>query len=145
MYGPLESTSSNVKVKSIKDVIDFNLKDSLLRATYGQQLFEGIVADTTTVEQLEKIKQTLMSNARHYFKAFEDENLDVILSINNYHAAYSAVAEYPNLTVPMGYKATGEPISLTFIGKPKSEATLLVLGYAFEQLTKHRKLPKGYE
>ena len=37
--------------------------------------------------------------------------------MNNSHSAYSAVAEYPNLTIPMGYKKTGEPISLTFIGK----------------------------
>lgn len=136
---------ADVKVTSVKDVIDFNLKDSILRAPYGQQLFEGIVADSTTVDQLQEVKKTLMANARNYFKAMQDENLDAILSINNYHAAYSAVAEYPNLTVPMGYKTTGEPISLTFVGNPKSEGKLLVLGYAFEQLTKHRKLPKGYE
>ena len=136
---------ADVKVTSVKDVIDFNLKDSILRAPYGQQLFEGIVADSTTVDQLQEVKKTLMANARNYFKAMQDENLDAILSINNYPAAYSAVAEYPNLTVPMGYKTTGEPISLTFVGNPKSEGKLLVLGYAFEQLTKHRKLPKGYE
>lgn len=140
-----DHADADVVVKSVKDVIDFNLKDSILRAPYGQQLFEGIVADTTTKEQLEEIKKTLMGNARNYFKPMQDENLDAILSINNYHAAYSAVAEYPNLTVPMGYKKTGEPISLTFVGMPKSEAKLLALGYAFEQLTKHRKMPAGYE
>ena len=140
-----EYADSDVKVTSVKDVIDFNLKDSILRAPYGQQLFDGIVADSTSIEQLQEIKKTLMSNARNYFKPMQDENLDAILSINNYHAAHSAVAEYPNLTVPMGYKKTGEPISLTFVGNPKSEGKLLVLGYAFEQLTKHRKLPKGYE
>ena len=48
--------------------------------------------------------------------------------INNYHAAYSlAVAEYPNLTVPMGYKNTGEPISLIFIGlKPTIGASVRI-------------------
>lgn len=140
-----EYADKNVKVTSVKDVIDFNLKDSVLRAPYGQQLFEGIVADTTTQEQLQTIKQTLMTNARNYFIAFQKDNLDAILSINNYHAGYSAVAEYPNFTVPMGYKKTGEPLNLTFIGLPKTEGKLLILGYAFEQLTKYRKLPKGYE
>lgn len=135
----------NVKVGSIQDVIDFNLKDSILRAPYGQRLFEGIVADTVTVEQLQEIKKTLMANARRYFEALDKENLDAILSINNYHSAYSAVAEYPNITVPMGYKKSGEPISLTFIVKANEESRLLILGNAFERLTKHRKLPSNYE
>ncbi len=138
-------TDKNVGITSVQDVINFNEKDSLLRAPYGQQLFEGIVADTTTLEQLQTIKKTLMENARTYFKPLDSENLDAILSINNYHAGYSAVAEYPNLTVPMGYKETGEPISLTFIGLPKKEGELYVLGAAFEKLTQHRKLPANYE
>ena len=115
------------------------------RAPYGQQLFEGIVNDSTSVEDFNMIKERLKKEGEAYFKAFEEENLDVILSINNYHSAYSAVAECPNLTIPMGYKETGEPISLTFIGKPKSEFDLLSLGLFFEKLTHIRKLPKGYE
>ena len=138
-------TDKNVKVSSVQDVINYNLQDSILRAPYGQQLFDGIVADTTTVAQLQEIKKTLMANARNYFEALDKENLDAILSINNYHSAYSAVAEYPNITVPMGYKKSGEPISLTFIVKPKEESRLLILGNAFEQLTKHRKLPENYK
>lgn len=135
----------NVTVTSVKDVIDFNVKDSILRAPYGQQLFEGIVKDTTSKKQLESIKVTLKENGRSYFNALKEENLDAILSINNYHSAYSAVAEYPNLTVPMGYKESGEPISLTFVGLPKTEGKLLILGYAFEQLTKVRKSPENYQ
>lgn len=135
----------NVTVTSVKDVIDFNVKDSILRAPYGQQLFEGIAKDTTSKKQLESIKVTLKENGRSYFNALKEENLDAILSINNYHSAYSAVAEYPNLTVPMGYKESGEPVSLTFVGLPKTEGKLLILGYAFEQLTKVRKLPENYQ
>ncbi len=135
----------DVKVTSVKDVIYFNLKDTLVRAPYGQQLFEGIVKDTTSLKKLEEYKLMLMKNARTFFDGFKKENLDAIVSINNYHSAYSAVAEYPNLTVPMGYKNTGEPLNMTFIGLPKTEGKLLILGYAFEQLTKYRKLPKGYE
>lgn len=134
----------SVGITSVLDVITFNKKDSLIRAPYGQQLFEGIVKDTTTLEELEKVKSSLMTNSRKYFAAFKSDNLDAILSINNYHSAYSAVAEYPNLTIPMGYKETGEPMNLTLIGKPKSEFTLLSLGLSIENLTKIRKLPKNY-
>ncbi len=45
----------------------------------------------------------------------------------------------------MGYEDDGEPINLTFISKPFSEQKLLQLGYAFEQLTKARKLPANYK
>ena len=55
------------------------------------------------------------------------------------------MAEYPNLTIPMGYKKSGEPISLTFIGKPNEEGKLLLLGHTFEQLTSHRKMPKNFK
>jgi len=134
-----------IAVTSVKDVIAFNLKDSLLRAPYGQQLFEGIVEDTTTLAKLEIIKTNLTNSGRKYLQALQNDNLEAILSINNYHSGFAAVANHPTLTVPMGYKNSGEPISLTFIGTPLSERILLEIGYAFEQLTKVRKMPKNYQ
>jgi amidase len=136
---------STVAVRSVKDVMDYNLQDTILRAPYGQQLFEAVEKDATKVDQLQDIKNTLKANARTYFSALDSENLDAILSINNYHSAYSAVAEYPNITIPMGYKESGEPISMTFIVKEKEEARLYVLGMAFEKLTQHRKVPENYK
>jgi amidase len=43
-----------------------------------------------------------------------------------------AVAGYPHLTVPAGDVA-GLPVGLSFIGTAGSDATLLSLGYSFEQ------------
>lgn len=139
------NADKSIFIKNVKDVIEFNIKDSILRAPYGQQLFEGIVKDSTTLEQLEVIKSKLNSEGKKFLQALNNENLDVILSINNYHSGVAAVAKYPTLTVPMGYKNSGEPISLTFIGRPFSEENLLEIGYAFEQLTKVRKIPKNYQ
>ena len=131
---------------SVQDIIDLNLQDTLKRAPYGQQLFEGIVADTTSNKSFEHIKQQLHKQGVAYFETpMKKHNLDVILSINNYHAGYAAVAKFPCLTIPMGYQKSGEPISLTFIAKPFQEQKLLQLGYAFEQLNKVRKLPKNYQ
>jgi len=45
----------------------------------------------------------------------------------------------------MGYKISGEPISLTFIGKQFSEAHLLRIGRAYEQKFPIRVMPSGYE
>ena len=132
-------------IKNVKSVVEFNKKDSLLRAPYGQQLFEGIVKDTTTLDQLGVIKGNLKLDGENYLKALKEQNLDAILSINNYHSGIAAVSFHPTLAVPMGYKKSGEPISLTFVGLPFSESNLLKIGYAFEQLTKARKMPKNYQ
>ncbi|MBT8317081.1 MAG: amidase [Lutibacter sp.] len=136
---------STILISSVEDVVKLNLQDSLKRAPYGQQLFEGIVSDTTSTEAFQKIKQDLHDNGVAYFKKPMDSlGLDAILSINNYHAGFAAVAKYPCLTVPMGYQKSGEPISLTFIAPSFQEQNLLQLGYAFEQLTKVRIQPKNY-
>ncbi|MFN0729048.1 amidase family protein [Polaribacter gochangensis] len=139
------NADKDVSVKSVKDVTLFNLKDSVLRAPYGQQLFDGIVKDKTTLEELELIKDGLSAVGKEFFIDLFDKELDAVLSINNRHSGVAAVAKYPTLTVPMGYKKNGEPISLTFVGKPFSERTLLKAGYAFEQLTKARKTPENYK
>ena len=139
------NADKNVTVTSVEEVTLFNLKDADLRAPYGQQLFDGIVKDETTLEELEVIKDGLQTVGQNFMQDLFDKELDAILSINNSHSGVSAVAEFPNLSVPMGYKKNGEPISLTFIGTPFSEHKLLQLGYAFEQLTKARKTPENYK
>lgn len=136
----------NIKISSVQDIVNLNLQDSLLRAPYGQQLFEGILTNSTSLETLKEIKYKLNQKGIAFFKTpMEGFNLDAILSINNYHAGFAAVAKYPCLTIPMGYEDTGEPINLTFIAKPFEELQLLQMGYAFEQLTKVRKTPKSYQ
>lgn len=138
--------TDTIKIKDIADAVAFNSADSLVRIPYGQALFHGILADTTSAEGLEKIKVNLQANGRSFFDAALDTlELDAVLSINNYHAGYAAVAKYPALTVPMGYKNSGEPISLTFIAKPFNETKLLQMGAAFENEFPKRESPKGYE
>ncbi len=137
------NNSSNT-ITSVEKIVNFNKKDSLLRAPYGQQLFMGIVKDTTTKEELKAIKLKLREEGEKYFEALKQDKVAVIVSINNYHSGIAAVSNYPTLTVPMGYKVTGEPISLTFIAKPQSEKKLLAFGYAFEELTKVREIPEVY-
>ncbi|HHL42670.1 MAG TPA: amidase, partial [Hellea balneolensis] len=49
----------------------------------------------------------------------------------------------PALTVPMGFAAKDLPVGLQFLGRPNDEAGLYALGYAFEQMTHHRRAPSG--
>jgi amidase len=54
----------------------------------------------------------------------------------------SAMAGYPIVTVPSGMAFDTLPLGLAFFGKPGSEALLLGMAYAFEQLTKARRAPR---
>ena len=48
---------------------------------------------------------------------------------------------FPDIIVPAGFTGMGLPITISFMGPAFSEPRLLGLGYAFEQLTKARRLP----
>lgn len=136
---------SSVKLRSVQDVIQFNLGDSATRIPYGQARFEGIVNDTTSVEAFDSLKARLMSEGRRYFETMMNENeLDAVLSINNWSAGYAAVAHHPALTVPMGYEENGQPKGITFIAEPYSEEKLLKIAFAFEKKTKAREIPADY-
>ena len=138
-------TNKNIKLRTVSDVMDFNLKDSLKTMPYGQKLFKGIVDDKGNADYLERIKDTLRINGKQYFdNPMNAYNLDGFLSINNYHAAFAAVAEYPALTVPMGYTSKGIPEGLTFIGSRLQEKQLLEWAYVYEQASKARVAPKDY-
>ncbi len=135
----------DLSVNNLSDIVAFNRVDTTNRIPYGQALFEGILVDETSSEKLDTIKSNLENEGRRFFDTPMDEHgLDAILSINNYHAAYAAVAKYPALTVPMGYKENGEPISLTFIAKTFQEDKLLQIGAAYEKTNPIRVLPKMF-
>ncbi len=135
-----------VEFENVQDVVDYNAEDTLARAPYGQALFLGIIKDSATTEEFAAIKDTLKRNGTRFFeKPMREHNLDAVLSINNYHAGFAAVAKYPAITVPMGYTSENAPRGLTFIGKPFSEQELLKWAYAFEQTTNRRKSPKNYD
>ncbi|MGB4957963.1 MAG: amidase, partial [Saprospiraceae bacterium] len=63
----------------------------------------------------------------------------------NYHAGIAAVARFPCLTLPMGYKENNEPQGLTLIAWPYQEAKLLKVAYQIEKLGSFRKLPEMYK
>jgi amidase len=53
----------------------------------------------------------------------------------------SAMAGYPNMTVPMG-SLFGLPVGMSLFGRAWTEGTLLRVAYAYEQSTNHRTAPR---
>jgi amidase len=57
------------------------------------------------------------------------------------YSTASAVAGYPHITVPAG-SSHNLPVGISFFGRAYSESTLIKLAYAYEQATKHRRVPQ---
>ena len=138
--------SAALPYRSVSDILAYNQQDSTRRMPYGQGRIAGVTKTTTSPDEMAQLRSTIRKNGALYFeKPMQANQLDVILSINNRSAGLAAAANYPCLTVPMGYKTNGEPIGITFIARPFEEEKLLKIGYAFEQATKARKLPEAYK
>lgn len=128
---------------------------------FGQQLFEqaqatGGLAAPVYVEARAKARRLAWDEGlkatleKHQLVAIVAPTLggpawpiDPVLGDRFSGAGYTAaaVAGTPSLTVPMG-EVHGLPIGLAFLGAPESEATLLAIGYAFEQATRARRPPR---
>ena len=107
-------------------------------------IFRSIIEDTLSFSDFKSLKNELSKNGNKFFDSALDKfNIDAVVSINNYHAAYAAVAHNPCLTVPMGFRNNNQPAGLTFITKSKSEQKLYEIGYSYEQISKKRKAPEN--
>ena len=136
--------SKNLKVEDISSIIKHNEMDSIERALYGQGIFKKIIQDTMSINDFEDLKFELMTKGNEFFDIPMDKyNLDAVLSINNYHAGYAAMAHNPCLTVPMKLRQNNEPAGLTIIAKSFQEQKLYEIGYFFEKNYMGRIPPKN--
>ena len=137
--------SEDIKYRTVNEIAAFNRADSIIRIPYGQTIFDGMITLEISDEELLLLRSKLHSDAVSYFeKPMTEYQLDAILSVANRNAAFAAAAWYPCLTVPMGYRESGEPVGITFIARPFEEEKLLRMGYAFEQAARLRQLPTEY-
>ena len=148
------------QVKSLRDVIDFNVRNREKEMPYfGQDFFlkSEEKGPLTSKEYLDALaKNTQLTRAEGIDAAMDKSNLDALVAptggppwitdlINGDHAAggssnLAAVAGYPNINVTAG-NLWGLPVGISFFGRAWSEPTLLKIAYAFEQLTKARQKP----
>ena len=134
--------SSAVEITSISELRAFNEGNTDLRAPYGQGLVDMMAELDLSAAELELIREQLQSAARAQLdQLFDESKLDVLLSVNNRHAGIAALANYPALTIPMGYAEDGRPIGLTLFAPPFREQDLIDIGAMYEQLSKARKPP----
>ena len=138
--------NAELPYENMNDLLVYNRLDSNKRIPYGQARFIGVVNESITSDSLEALVFQLKTEGTAYFaEPMEQNELDGILSINNWSAGYAAVAHYPCLTVPMGYEEGQKPKGLTFVAPRFHENQLLHWAHAYEKATKRREAPKAYQ
>ena len=138
--------AEEVAVTSVADVQQFNEAAPETRAPYGQALIDMMAGLQLSPQELQAIADPMQQEARAALgDLFTDHDLDALLSINNYNAGLAALANYPALTIPMGYTEEGRPMNLTFIAPSFQEQVLVNIGGTYEALSQARQAPDGYQ
>jgi amidase len=153
-------TRNDLNVKTLSDLIAFNQANADTEMPwFDQEIFEE--ADETTgldnPEYLEALNRSKSKTREGIDKLMDEHRLDALIAptnspswpidlINGDHfiggsSDAAAISGYPNITVPAGY-VHGLPVGISFFGRAWSEAVLLKIAHAYEQLTKHRKAPE---
>lgn len=161
----LATTPASVRTRTLAELIAFNLTHADREMPFfGQELFEE-------AEKSAGLDDPEYKNARATsLRLAGAEGIDRLLRENDVVALVGpttsaawlidtvhgdqypgsgagdlpAVAGYPHLTVPMG-AVRGLPVGISFIGPRWSDATILSLGYAYEQASRQRIEPRFLE
>ncbi|MES2861757.1 MAG: amidase [Pseudomonadota bacterium] len=148
-----------VPTRTLAEVIAFNAAEPRETVLFGQELFEraeatGGLDDPAYVEA--RATSLRLSGVEGIDKMMADNRVVALVSPTTSRAwtndrddddngqgsasTLAAVAGYPHLTVPMGFDR-GMPVGISFIAGAWQDATVLSLGYAFEQKTMARRAP----
>ena len=137
--------NKDIKVFNVTDIVEFNNKDTLIHAPYGQYIFNEIKQDQVSDSELKQMKINTKSQATNYLnKIMTNNDFDIFISVDNNMAGIAAAAHFPALTIPMGYRSDGLPSNITFIAKSKNEQLLYNIAYKYENQSKRRVAPKKY-
>ncbi len=151
--------AANGKMKSLKDVIEFNNLTADKNMPYFLQetlISSNEKGNLESKEYTEALSKTLSSRTI-INDIMKEYKLDAISGITNglaccidlangdYDTGFSlsspaAMAGFPHITVPLGFLHS-LPVGISFFGTAYSEPALLSMAYAFEQADKKRQKP----
>ncbi|WP_405173277.1 amidase family protein [Paenibacillus sp. FSL H8-0260] len=141
----LYNLPAQLPVHNLNELMEWNERNSEKALKYGQdmlnyrsQLDKPLNHSEYIVESISDLYYSQNMGIDH---ALEKYGLDAILFPAYVGADLSARAGYPTIAVPAGFQENGRAFGITFAGTAFSEPTLIRIAFAFEQQTKHRKMP----
>ncbi len=154
------SLGPDAPIKSLDELIEFNRNDPVSLQFYNQTYLEMALEkdDLNSEEYLEALAGMHKGSRDNGIDRVMDEhNLDAIIAPTGSPAwktdwtngdsfqlgssSPAAHAGYPNITLPMGF-VDHLPVGISIFGRAWSEPVLIEIAYAYEQGTKHRKVPQ---
>ncbi|MBV8718377.1 MAG: amidase [Chloroflexi bacterium] len=147
-------------VRCLADLIRFNEERAQEEMPYfRQELWEAAEKRGSLTDALyQRALEHNLQFARGFEAFLKDQRFDALIAPTNSPAwtidlfdgdkflgsssSAAAVGGFPLVTVPAGLVSGLLPIGLTFMGPPRSEATLIKLAYAFEQAQPARRAPR---
>ena len=148
-----DNASDEVRIETLSDLQAYNLDIPSERAPYGQALVDQMVDFETFFQsdiaagegEIARLKQIVVEEVGGYLNAlFSRHDLDVLVRINNSGASAGAFANYPALTIPAGYRVSGQPVGVTFYAPSFQEQRLIDIGQKLEASGVMRQPPSGY-
>jgi amidase len=154
------SLGDKAPVKSLEELIKFNLTDSVELRYFDQRLLEmaqekGDLQSPEYQEALVTMRKAAAENGID--RIMNEHQLDAIMAptgsaawktdlVNGDHfiggsSSWAAISGYPSITLPMGF-IDELPVGVSFFGRAWSEPVLIEIAFGYEQKTKHRKAPR---
>lgn len=165
MRNYLKSLGPDAPINDVNEVLETGQHSP--EAKGGLEYFKGFPKDIPPEEWDEPCQRWPNSPSRQAYLeaviiAMDDAKIDAIIypGWNNPPAHIDkANEEYkgdnsqviapatglPAVVVPMGFWNNKLPAGLQILGRPYSEGLLIELAYAYEQKTKHRRAPQGFD
>jgi len=150
-------TSSNAPVRTLKELIDANMKNAArCMPLFDQEIFLEAERATDEAAYRNALEATL--GVRGVFEdAFAKDRLDAVscvttgpawcidpvngdVSVSPSCTSPAAMAGFPHVTVPMGF-VRGLPVGLSIMSTANMDAQVLGYAYAFEQASKAIRRP----
>lgn len=133
--------ATDAPVRSLAEVIAFNDENPGRYAPWGQDRLRDCLWSPLAEREARQIARDNRQQARAYLSTLLDDNeLDALVGIDTLQSLIYPFAGFPAIAVPAGL-AWGVPFAVTFIGRPRHDAALIGMAYAYEQASRFRVPP----
>jgi amidase len=134
--------ATEAPVRTLADVIAFNDENPGRYAPWGQDRLRDCLWSPLDEREARQISRANRQQARDYLTGLlEADDLDVLAGIDTLQSLIYPFAGFPAIAVPAGLYPGGAPFSVTFIGRPRADADLIGIAYAYEQASRLRVPP----
>jgi amidase len=134
--------ATNAPMSSLAEIIEFNDEDPGRFAPWGQDRLRDCLWSPLGEAEARLIARGNRQQARAYLTDLLDgQDLDALIGIDTLQSLIYPFAGFPAIAMPGGLSPWGVPFSATFIGRPRADAALLSMAYAFEQAGPLRVAP----